>query len=228
MRRLSQSLSAGLQKRFRGRRAELFRRCLRPSPEDTILDLGGGYGEYFATVVPFRRNVWIADIDERILQRASRHGFQTALIPTNGTLPFPDQHFDIVHCNSVIEHVIVAEHRALLASEIRRVARNWFIQTPNRWFFLEPHTCMPFAQYLPRSCRRVFLQRICRLWGGDALGWKLLDTRELLALFPGGTLVRERFLHLTKSLVVMGGDRIGWATQPCPAVEREFPLPVSR
>ncbi len=215
---------ARLQRHFRGQRARLFRCYLQPSAQDKILDLGGGYGDYFATIVPFRENVWVAEIDETILQRARQRGFQTALIPTDGMLPFPDQSFDVVHCNSVIEHVLVPEHRARLASEIQRVGRSWFIQTPNRNFFLEPHTRLPFAQYLPRA----LLRYMRRVWGRDALGWRLLDRREMLSLFPGGELIRERFLGLTKSLVMVGGDRIARPAAARPPVRRAFPLPVPR
>jgi 2-polyprenyl-3-methyl-5-hydroxy-6-metoxy-1,4-benzoquinol methylase len=167
----------------------------------------------------------VAEIDERILQRARQHGFQTALISTDGMLPFPDQSFDIVHCNSVIEHVLVPEHRARLASEIQRVGRNWFIQTPNRYFFFEPHTGLPFAQFLPEPLVRVLLRYMRRVWDG-ALGWRLLDKREILSLFPAGALIRERFLGLTKSLVVVGGDRIRRQADTRPVARRVFPLPA--
>ena len=219
---------ARLQKHFRSKRARLFHRHLRPAPQDRILDLGGGYGDYFATVVPFRENVWVADIDETILQRARQHGFQTALISTDGALPFPDRSFDIVHCNSVIEHVLVPEHRARLASEIQRVGRSWFIQTPNRNFFFEPHTGLPFAQFLPQPLLRVLMRYIRRVWGCAALGWRLLDRREILSLFPGGELVRERFLGLTKSLVVVGGDRIERRVGTRLVERRAFPFPAPR
>jgi hypothetical protein len=216
---------ARLHRHFRSKRASLFHRHLRPAPQDKILDVGGGYGDYFATVVPFRQNVWVAEIDDRILQRARQHGFQTALISTDGMLPFPDQSFDIVHCNSVIEHVLVPEHRARLASEIQRVGRNWFIQTPNRYFFFEPHTGLPFAQFLPEPLVRVLLRYMRRVWDG-ALGWRLLDKREILSLFPAGALIRERFLGLTKSLVVVGGDRIRRQADTRPVARRVFPLPA--
>lgn len=224
----SQLFLARLQKHFRSKRARLFRRHLRPAPQDKILDLGGACGDYFATVVPFRENVWVAEIDEHILQRARQRGFQTVLIPTDGVLPFPDRSFDIVHCNSVIEHVLVPEHRARLAAEIQRVGRSWFVQTPNRNFFFEPHTRLPFAQFLPRPLLRVLMRYLQRVWGSGALGWRLLDHREMRSLFPGGELIRERFLGLTKSLVVVGGDRIRHPAEARPGARRAFPLPAPR
>src|ERR1700730_3625094 len=46
-------------------------------------------------------------------------------------LPFADKEFDLVYCSSVIEHVAPAR-RAAFASELRRVGRGWFVQTPAR------------------------------------------------------------------------------------------------
>jgi ubiquinone/menaquinone biosynthesis C-methylase UbiE len=182
---------------------------MRPSPQDRILDVGGGYGDYFATVVPFRENVWIAEIDEVILQRARQHGFQTALISTDGSLPFPDRHFDVVHCNSVVEHVLVPADRTRLAAEIRRVGKSWFVQTPNRYFPIEPHSRLPLAQFLPRPLVRACLPFLKGIVGyQDQLLWRLLDAREFSALFPGSRLIRERLFGLTKSLVVIGGERL--------------------
>ncbi|MBM4024494.1 MAG: class I SAM-dependent methyltransferase [Planctomycetes bacterium] len=217
MGRLLQYLHSKVGTRCREERAELFRRSLRPSPQDRILDVGGGYGDYIATVVPFRENVWVAEISEEVLQRARQHGFQTALIPTDGTLPFPDGYFDIVHCNSVIEHVLVPEDRARLASEIQRIGKNWFVQTPNKYFVIEPHTRMPFGQFLPRPLMRLLLPCLRRIWGHyDRLWWRLLDARELRALFPQSRLIRERLLGLTKSLVIVGGPRISPEPQTHP------------
>jgi SAM-dependent methyltransferase len=205
MKIMLQWLCKAAQKRFRTQRAELFRRYLQPDATLRILDVGGGYGDYFANVVPFRSNVWIGEIDNRILERAAQHGFQTALIPTDGHLPFPGGFFDIVHCNSVIEHVLVPEDRVRMASEIRRVGKRWFVQTPNHYFPLEPHTRVPFAQWLPRSLLKCWLPCMGRIWGyTDDLTWKLLDSREMRELFPDGRLVRERWAGLTKSLIMVG------------------------
>ena len=44
-------------------------------------------------------------------------------------IPYPDKHFDLLVCNSVIEHV-PPEKRAPLAQEMSRVARRLFVQTP--------------------------------------------------------------------------------------------------
>ena len=90
-------------RRSRSRRAAVFREYLKPCAEDKILDLGSCDGSYLAAIVPFRDNVYIADISEEALERGRRrYGVKTVLLPEDGALPFPDGYFDIVHCNSVI------------------------------------------------------------------------------------------------------------------------------
>ena len=69
-------------------------------------------------------------------------------------LPFPDQSFDVVFSNAVIEHVGDAERQRLFVAEALRVGRRVFLTTPNRWFPIEVHTRLPLVHWLPEArCR---------------------------------------------------------------------------
>ena len=118
----------------------------------------------------------------------------------------------MAYCSSLIEHVEPSD-RERVAAEIRRVARRFFVQTPNRWFPIEPHVLLPLFQFLPRAVRR-------RLWrfgagGGEFEDIALLDRRELARLFPDAQILRERVGPLTKSLIAVGprGRMIGQAAE---------------
>jgi len=66
------------------------------------------------------------------------------------TLPFVDSSFNLVTAISLIEHV---ENQSMLLSEAMRVLKpggELVIQFPNRWFFMELHTGIPFYGYLPK------------------------------------------------------------------------------
>jgi hypothetical protein len=115
-------------------------------------------------------------------------------------MPFADREFDIAYCNSLIEHLDPAD-RARLAAEIRRVAGRWLVQTPNRWFPIEPHVLLPGYQFLPRALQR----RVARFGvSGGYEDIRLLGARELRELFPDAVIVRERVGPMTKSLIALG------------------------
>lgn len=127
----------------------------------------------------------------------------------------PDGDYDLVFSNSVIEHVGVFAEQLRMAREVARIGRNYLVQTPNRWFPVEPHFLVPGWQFLPRDLRVFLHQRFRCGWYGRADSYlraratvdevQLLDRRDLRAMFPTALILRERVAGLTKSLVVWGG-----------------------
>ena len=218
-------LYEGFSRTCRSKRAALFRRYMHPTEEDKILDLGSEDGRLIAETVPFRENVVLADIDEQMLARGrARYGFKTVLLDESGALPFEDGSFDIVHCSSVIEHVTVDkgqrwsrefernfaevafERQSRFASEIRRVGRSYFVQTPNRNFLIESHSWLPLVQFLPRSLLLKTIRFSNKWWvKKTSADWNLLTEMQLNELFPKAIIVRERVFGLTKSLMAIGG-----------------------
>jgi hypothetical protein len=128
---------------------------------------------------------------------------------------FADNEFDVVFSNSVIEHVGTYADQRRMAEEVKRVGKRYFLQTPNRYFPIEPHFLFPLFQFLPLSVR-VFLVRHFNVgWykkipdkneaTREVAAIRLLTQRELVALFPGAEIYKELFLGLTKSLIVYDG-----------------------
>ena len=122
------------------------------------------------------------------------------------------ENFDLVFSNSLLEHVGGFIMRRRLADVIHaRSAAHW-VQTPYRYFPLEPHWLAPGWQYLPVAARAAVL----RIWPlayahfrsrGDAfeevLSIELLCRSEMSFLFPYSEIWRERISGLTKSLVAV-------------------------
>ena len=124
------------------------------------------------------------------------------------------QQFDLVFSNSLIEHVGGHARRAQLADVVHRLAAHHWVQTPNRYFPVEPHWMFPWFQHLPVAARAS----ITRRWrlghvvpaGADerqamqsVLEVELLSAAELAFYFPGSEIVRERFAGLTKGLIAV-------------------------
>lgn len=128
---------------------------------------------------------------------------------------YADSSFDVVFSNSVIEHVGSYDDQRRMAEEVRRVGRRYFVQTPNRYFPIEPHFLVPFWQFLPLELRARLVQRFDVGWfkrrpnlaeARALVGHiRLLTKAELRALFPDGSIYTERLMGLPKSYVVYGG-----------------------
>ena len=171
-------------------------------PDDRIIDIGAGWGaalERFNTTNPIvavdlspQPSDWLASPNVTVVQG-------------DGTnLPFADGEFDVAFSNSVIEHV-PPELQAQFAAEIMRVARRYFVQTPNKYFLIEPHYQVPFFQFLPRRARQALNRRFTLGWQPKGQ-WEeitLLSARNLERLFPGAEIRRERVVGMTKSLIAL-------------------------
>lgn len=125
---------------------------------------------------------------------------------------FGDHSFDMVHSNSVIEHVGTWRDQQRMAAEIRRVGRAYFVQTPNRYFPLEPHFLLPLVQFWSPAARAWLAYHYrpgwYRTWpadqaAADARQTHLLTRAELQRLFPDGRLWSERVGPFTKSFVAL-------------------------
>lgn len=126
---------------------------------------------------------------------------------------YADMSFDIVHSNSVIEHVGDWTRMALFAAEVRRLAPAYFVQSPAYWCPLEPHTLTPFFHWLPQPWQQSLLLRtalgnIPKAASVDEAvrttnGIRLLDKRAFRWLFPDAAILTERMLGLPKSYVAL-------------------------
>jgi SAM-dependent methyltransferase len=67
------------------------------------------------------------------------------------TFPFPDQSFDWIFSNAVIEHV---HDPSLFLSEMLRVGKRVFFTTPNKYFPIELHTNLLFVHWNDRRFDR--------------------------------------------------------------------------
>lgn len=125
----------------------------------------------------------------------------------------PSGAFHIAHSNSVIEHVGDQARMVSFASELQRVAEDYYIQTPDYWFPVEPHCMTPFFHWLPRAIRVGLVRRVAlghwpqaqSLHEAEELvdATRLLSRREFQALLPSAKILHERVLGLSKSLIAV-------------------------
>ena len=120
--------------------------------------------------------------------------------------------FDLVFSNSLIEHLGSDAARRRLADVVASLATGYLVQTPYRYFPVEPHWMFPGFQFLPASVREYIAPR----WPlGHTHGWdashaaeevtsiELLTASQMREYFPDAHLVWERVLGLPKSMIAI-------------------------
>ena len=122
---------------------------------------------------------------------------------------YKDKSFDLVFSNSCIEHVGSFDDQKKMADEMLRVGRHCYLQTPNRYFFMEPHFLFPFFQFFPLKLKCFLLRHFSmghyqKARTKDkalevAKSVRLMTEKELQGLFGGVEIRRERLWHMTKS-----------------------------
>jgi SAM-dependent methyltransferase len=192
---------------FRPGRMQRFVRELGITAGTRILDVGGSERNWH--FLDFRPNVTILNV---FAESGGKREFPW-IFADGCAMPFRDQSFDVAFSNSAIEHLFTWDNQQRMAAEIRRVARHYFVQTPNFWFPFDVHFLMPFYHWTPKALQ----YRLTRHW--TPWGWihknppavvrsvvdelRLLNHREMRALFPDARIVDERFAGLSKSLIAI-------------------------
>lgn len=198
--------------RFRARRLhkfeKLFFRNFNPEKNINILDVGGTDYFWKSSQVPSLPGVTITLLNLH-LEKTTHPNLKSQIGDATAMSEFGDNQFDLVFSNSVIEHVYTFENQQKMAEEIRRVGKRHFIQTPNKYFPIEAHYALPFAQYLPKSLLLFLLTktRLSRMSKWDIAHAqqyldeiRLLNEKEMKVLFPGSRILKEKTLGMTKSL----------------------------
>lgn len=200
---------------FRRGRSALYRSLQPDLSRLRVCDLGGS--RHFWEAMPkdlVPSDLTLLNVADDGQSRSHTGGFDDLkIVLYDGQhIPYPDGHFDVVICNSVIEHVPLGQ-REQLCREIRRVAKYYFVQTPAYAFPIEPHFVFPALHWMPRALGRRFVP--LGIWAlmnrptrekMDAYFDEvhLLTHRDVAALLPGATIASERALGFVKSYTAHG------------------------
>ena len=189
-------------------RAKRMREFLRQFPDLAdlrVVDLGGTAS--FWTAMPVMpAEVTCVNLDERAGDEAS--GVRCVVADA---CTYSGPGVDLVVSNSLIEHVGGVAPRAQLATTVRSLAPRFWVQTPYRYFPVEPHWVFPGMQFMPLSIRARLARRHWTVGTvmdeqyafRQALWTELISMTELRALFPEAEIWSERMMGLVKSIVAV-------------------------
>ena len=177
----------------------------------SVLDVGGVESYWRCVDFDDRITITLANLDSGLVAEPRRFKFVTA--DARNLSQFRDNSFDIVHSNSVIEHVGRWRDMKDMAGEVRRLAPIFYVQTPNFWFPIDPHTRVPLIHLAPINLRYRLHCKFSLGWYSragtfdEAMGFAedavMLDWGQMGELFPDAVLHRERVMGLTKSIIAI-------------------------
>jgi hypothetical protein len=200
---------------FRTKRLTLFSSMIESTRNTVkILDVGGSpiFWENSGFLTQEFRNLELTILN---IKSINHPHFKCVVGDARKMNQFQDKEFDLVFSNSVIEHVGDYKDQLDMASEVQRIGKKYFVQTPNLYFPIEPHFVFPLFQFLPIELRVWLLTHFDLGWRKktpdkqkaklSVTSIRLLNKKELINLFPNANLYEEKFCGLTKSFIVYGG-----------------------
>jgi hypothetical protein len=192
--------------RMRARRWALFGAAFPDASDLRVLDLGGTV-EYWKRAPIRPRQVTVVNLFE-----PGDPTERITPVTADACLFEPRGDFDLVVSNSLLEHVGGHDRRTRLAAVVREAAPRHWVQTPYRYFPVEPHWLCPGMQFLPVAARVA----VARVWplahtvsanraeALESVLWtELIGRTEMQALFPDSVVSFERMAGLPKSLLAI-------------------------
>jgi len=200
-----------LGNKFREKRFSFFLEKINKMQKPiTILDIGGkiNFWENRDLAGNLNYKITIVNIEK---EKSNYQNINFEIGNATNLSQFANKSFDIVHSNSVIEHLYNFNNQSKMASEIIRVGQKHIVQTPNKYFFLEPHYLIPFFQFFPDKLKYLTLTKtkLSRLkkWNKKFAKQyikeiRLLSLKEMKILFPDSKIYYEKFLGMNKSFTM--------------------------
>jgi hypothetical protein len=196
--------------RRRAQRQAWFLAAFPALAEMTVLDLGGDPSTWLRGSVRPRR------VDIVNIEKLEQPDADWIRVDNGDACALPPQiaanRYDLVFSNSVLEHVGGHERRVRFAESVHTMAPAHWVQTPYRYFPVEPHWVAPGMQYLPVRARAAFARRwpLAHVKSAnlhdalDGVLWtELVDRTQMRYYFPDSRIISERILGLTKSLIAV-------------------------
>jgi len=158
---------------------------MSPNGTLSLLDVGGspGFGGEFNELRSRFGKVTVVNSDARTNRNLAAPNV-TVETADGCHLPYHDNSFDWAFSNAVLEHVGDFQKQQKFAAELQRVARiGYFVSTPNRAFFLDSHTYLPYYHRLQPAAQRIAVH----LSLGLMKHWEplnLVTDKQLQKLFP--------------------------------------------
>lgn len=172
-----------------------------------MLEVGSGSGfivSYFSESVYGAQGSYAVDVVD---QRQIFGGYNFQLVD-DVNLPFPDEKFDFIISNHVIEHVGDNDKQSKHLQEIYRCLQKngvLYFAVPNRWRIVEPHYKLPFLSWLPEKLASRYLNSTRSITPYDC---RPLSRKEAVSILSNaGFDVQDRTLDAIPAVGKLEGNK---------------------
>ena len=196
--------------KFRQRRMIFFNELISQLPKPLkVLDVGGSV-EFWVNANYQGNTDFQITIINLTARESAYSNLKTKIGDATNLSEYQNNDFDLVFSNSVIEHLCTKENQTKMAKEILRVGKKHFIQTPSKYFFMEPHYLLPYFNFCPEGLKFFILTKTklsrLRKWNSSFAKQyieeiRLLSLKEMKELFPESIIWKEKFIGMNKSFV---------------------------
>lgn len=211
------SIAFKMRKKRAERIKSLIKKCYNKNECVNIIDIGGTstYWKIIPNEFLLEKNVHITIVNLPSPDTIPKNDNIFTFAEGDGCAltNFSEDSFHIAHSNSVIEHVGNWGNIENFSKEIKRVAENFYLQTPNYWFPIEPHFMTPFFHWFPKTFRIKLVMWFKLGWYNKAKNYNeaqgivetvnLLSKKDLLRLFPEAKYYYEKVGFLVKSFILI-------------------------
>ena len=137
---------------------------------------------YFEKFFPHKNRITAIGIEDASKLESEFPGVKFVKVKPGESYPFENGQFEVAFSNAVIEHITNEQERKKFVKELLRVSKSAFITTPNKYFWVEPHTGVPFLHFLSPNMFYKLLEKgkVSKFYNRNNL--KLLDYHELKEL----------------------------------------------
>ena len=122
---------------LREARLSHYREFFRVGPDDRVLDAGCGHGEYSVFALKDGARVWAFDYSQKMVEQTRQAIRDDDLHVEEVTrasvteIPYPDDHFDVVFCLAVLDHLADRDGALRELVRVLRPGGRLYLDVPN-------------------------------------------------------------------------------------------------
>lgn len=170
----------------RKRMYKLYVRFFPPEAGSDVVDIGVTpdtefeESNFFERFYPYKDRLYATSIEDASFLEKQYPGMHFIKQTENLRFPFDDNRFNVVFSNAVVEHVGNNQNQKGFLKECIRISNyGFYITTPDRFFPVEVHTCLPFFNWIPKKTFRKILRGTKYDWCSYESNLNLLTTKEV-------------------------------------------------